>query len=138
MDFGVTGTRNGMTDEQMASVRDVLLYLDVVGFRTMHNGDCVGVDEQMYWLWKKHGAIVHGHPPTDNRYRANLRFDRCENAKPYLDRNRDIVDRSRILIVCPGQMTEQVRSGTWATYRYAKATDKRRIIIYSDGSVKKE
>jgi hypothetical protein len=50
--------------------------------------------------------------------------------RPYLARNKDIVDACTILIATPAQNSEIQRSGTWATVRYAKSKyDRSRIVI---------
>ena len=54
----------------------------------------------------------------------------CENyeymypQQEYLNRNHNIVDASEILIACPAQTEEVIRSGTWATIRYARKNNK--------------
>jgi hypothetical protein len=40
--------------------------------------------------------------------------------KPYLNRNRHIVRETALLIAVPNELTEQPRSGTWSTVRYAQ------------------
>lgn len=40
--------------------------------------------------------------------------------KPPLVRNHDIVDSTELLIACPKEQVEVLRSGTWATIRYAR------------------
>jgi hypothetical protein len=44
--------------------------------------------------------------------------------KPFLDRNKDIVNSCDILIACPENDIEVLRSGTWSTIRYAKKINK--------------
>jgi len=53
-------------------------------------------------------------------------------------RNHKIVDICDILVAFPQTNSETVRSGTYATIRYARKCKKPIIIIYPDGSVKKE
>jgi hypothetical protein len=55
--------------------------------------------------------------------------------KEYLDRNHDIVDSSDLLIAVSESTVEVLRSGTWATIRYAKKLRKPIKIIYPDGKV---
>ncbi len=64
--------------------------------------------------------------------------DETRKPKPYLKRNHDIVDESDILIGFPSSEEERLRSGTWATVRYARKTGKRIYIIFPDGKVKQE
>ncbi len=52
------------------------------------------------------------------------------NPKPYLQRNRDIVNDCDILIAVPiDKDVEEVRSGTWMTIRLARKAGKQIIII---------
>jgi len=55
------------------------------------------------------------------------------NARPPLTRNHDIVDCTELLIACPKSMKEELRSGTWATVRYARKLERPVIIIYPNG-----
>ena len=54
--------------------------------------------------------------------------------KEYLVRNHNIVDSTDMLIGCPKEMQEQLRSGTLATIRYAKKKNKKIIIIFPNGT----
>ena len=70
------------------------------------------------------------HPPNIKDKRAfcnDYRFSFPE--KPYLERNHDIVDNSDVLIATPKESVEQIRSGTWATIRYAKKLNKPIMIM---------
>lgn len=49
-------------------------------------------------------------------------------------RNHDIVDATEWLIATPKKF-EEIRSGTWATVRYAKKVKKPVTIIWPDGSI---
>lgn len=94
-----------------------------------HHGDCIGGDKQCHDIVRSlhHKttyayvrAYVHVHPPKDGRLRAYCRGDFMHTPKPYLVRNHDMVDVSSKLAVVPRTAEEELRSGTWATYRYAK------------------
>ena len=52
-----------------------------------------------------------------------------------LARNRIIVSTSDEMLALPGEMTEQRRSGTWATIRFARKHGTPMKIIYPDGSM---
>jgi len=56
--------------------------------------------------------------------------------KEPLARNRDIVNMSDILIAAPGEKAEVLRSGTWATIRYARKMSRKLLVIYPKGSCK--
>jgi hypothetical protein len=53
---------------------------------------------------------------------------------PFLKRNKNIVDYTDLLVACPNGFEEVIRSGTWATWRYAVKQEKLWIIIWPDGT----
>lgn len=128
--MGFTGTRRGMTDVQSMAVQDVIRNVDDV-----HHGDCVGADDTTHILamhWEKYIVI---HPPTDDKQRVGHYAPEVRCEKPYIERNHDIVDETDWLLAAPGEMEEQLRSGTWATVRYARKCGKRVVLAMPDGSV---
>ena len=131
MTIGFTGTQQGMTEAQIVSVTDTLLRLDKLEF---HHGDCVGTDVQAAKIAKEQGYIIVGHPPTNEYKRAFFFNDMTRTAKPFIERNHDIVDAVEVLIATPKTAREQHRSGTWATIRYARRNNVLVIIINPDGS----
>ena len=46
--------------------------------------------------------------------------------KPYLERNRNIVDNTTMLVAFPNNNKELLKSGTWSTIRYAKKRNKKK------------
>lgn len=128
MKIGFTGTRKGMNEFQMDAVRDFLEfhYLEIT---EVHHGDCVGADEQFHRLAETMGIRVVLHPPILTRNRAFCSADETLDPKPYLERNHDIVDATDYLIAVPKEVEEILRSGTWATYRYAKRHKKPTMLV---------
>lgn len=118
--LGFTGTREGMTDQQKDKL---ILILDNYAIDQLHHGDCVGADEFAHNLAKNMGIFVVVHPPIDPRLRAWCVGDETREPLPYIERNHNIVDETGHLFVAPRTKEEQVRSGTWATYRYAKSME---------------
>ena len=116
MIVGFTGTQYGMSEEQLLQCACVLKELGPTEF---HHGDCVGADEQANGIARALGIKTAGHPPFLRTKRAYCKCDIWFAPKEYLDRNHDIVDICEHLIVAPRHNKEQLRSGTWATYRYA-------------------
>jgi hypothetical protein len=112
---GVTGARTMRPEAQINRLRQFLRE-NVVDI--MHHGDCIGADAQMAAEFERAGAFVCAHPPVDEKYRAFYPSDRVEPAREYLQRNRDIVNESELLIALPRGFETQ-RSGTWSTVRYA-------------------
>jgi len=137
MKLGFTGTQKGMTPQQQMAVELLLTRLMVA---EAHHGDCVGADEQFHHAVLTRNACIRkppiqliGHPPLLQHRRAWCQFNIFMPPKPYLDRNHDIVDAIDALIVCPNTPVEQRRSGTWATFRYAKRMKKPMIVILPSG-----
>lgn len=136
MKVGFSGTREGMTALQRAHVRELLRGLAPA---EAHHGDCIGADEQFHLLvYYDNGPRVVGHPPSNNQMRAYCGFDFCHVPKPYLERNRDIVDEVDVLIACPKSDVEELRSGTWATVRYARTLGRKIYFVLPDGTTKVE
>lgn len=134
--IGFTGTREGMTSSQIVAI-DELLSDDLI-IRWASHGDCVGADAQFHMIAREQGLFIKGHPPTDPKLRAYCDFDEMAEEKPYLVRNKDIVDETDLLIAAPKEMTEQMRGGTWSTIRYARKAGKLIMIVWPDGSLRLE
>ena len=124
---GFTGTQQGMTPKQLAEVQRVLQEEQAGWF---HHGDCIGADAQAHEIAQRLGLMICIHPPEDPRKRAWCSGDQTFPEKPYLIRNHDIVNQSDFLIATPKEYEEVLRSGTWATIRYARKSNKRVRIIY--------
>ncbi len=136
MIVGFTGTCKGMTVEQKDELASHFLYGATDEF---HHGGCRGADEEAHDLLYKTVSHFIVHPGLISM------LDMPPSAPPpgyviilprkrYLERNHDIVDCCAILIACPSSKVEQLRSGTWATMRYAKKIGRRMIVIWPDGS----
>lgn len=139
MDLGVTGTQVGMADPQFLVIEGIMADQP---WARLHHGLCEGVDEEVHWLGVELGYQIVGHPPINKsklmRGNEEVRktFDAMREPKEYLVCNHDIVDESDYLIVVPKGYTEELRSGTWATYRYAKKMNTPGIIVFPDGTTK--
>jgi len=132
--IGFTGTQQGMTPWQKLHV-EMILKKAKEDFQEIefHHGDCVGADSDAHDEARKVGADIVIHPPENDSKRAFRGSKNIRQPKPYLSRNHDIVDETEFLIATPKEKKEVLRSGTWATVRYAKKLDKRGIIIYNGG-----
>ena len=144
IEVAFTGTQVGWSAKQYDAVSDWVWALttgDPTLYR-LHHGDCVGADANMHELCFEMGWQIMVHPPVDPKKRAfvhNTRFwepERCEMLpeKPYLERNHDMVDVGGVLYATPKEKEEQLRSGTWATVRYAKKVHVPTILFYRDGT----
>ncbi|KKK99140.1 hypothetical protein LCGC14_2635740 [marine sediment metagenome] len=134
---GFTGTRNGMTKKQKEAFKDIIILLEIDEF---HHGDCIGADFSAHEIIKEINTNIKViiHPPSYAKYRSFCKGNVILGQKPYLDRNKDIVDHSNLLIATPGEFKEKLRSGTWSTIRYARKKDKPIYIIMPSGKIKKE
>lgn len=112
MNVGFTGTRKGMSPLQMILCAKVLAWLEIVTDAiapitdppTFHHGAAVGADLEAERL-----ATIDGY--TTIPYPAG---------RDPLARNQEIVAAVDILIAAPEKDLEELRSGTWATVRYAR------------------
>lgn len=136
MEVGFTGTQLGMTLEQKDAVRILLEEINPSG---VAHGDCIGADMEFHHICLQLGKWIRIHPPRNGEKRAHCQeWNEMMPMKDYLVRNQDIVNSVNALIACPEQDSEVLRSGTWATIRYAR---KKKIPIYlvmPDGKVVKE
>jgi hypothetical protein len=138
MRVGFTGTREGMTDVQLARFRSGLARLVEAGAVLFRHGCCVGADEQAAVAVVAHHpeVTVFGHPSDLPGLTSDDAMRCCDDTaypEPPLDRNRHIVDGCDVLVACPKGMAEEQRSGTWATVRYARVQNKRVVIVWPNG-----
>lgn len=147
MKIGFTGTREGMTDNQKSAFGTWLYDQFFYGPQTMtefHHGACVGADELAANIIHEESPmprpVIHAHSSNLKGMTSDLAMKVSavkHPAKPPLDRNRDIVDTCEVLVACP-KGPEEMRSGTWATVRYARKRGRRVVIFWPDGKVTKE
>jgi len=138
MHIGFTGTQKGMTDFQKKEVATILLFHKPFFIRgdksknfQAHHGDCIGADAEFEKLAKEYGFKTYAHPALDTgSKRAYCKSDVILPAKPALERNKDIVNKVNIMIATPKENHEVLRSGTWATIRYAKKSGNIIHVIY--------
>ena len=133
MRIGFTGTRQGMTAEQARALRDLLRSHPGAA---LHHGDCVGADEQAHDIAVSLGCSVVIHPPLEDRQRAFKPAPRIHTPRPYLVRNKDIVRETELLIAAPAEPSEQHRSGTWSTVRFARRQGRAVWLIQPDGVIR--
>ncbi|KKL08067.1 hypothetical protein LCGC14_2579560 [marine sediment metagenome] len=131
---GFTGTRKGMTDEQRTVFTGWIANMDPYEF---HDGDCDGSDEEAHNIVRKKLPLCRmiGHPPNKDKHRAGCKYDMNYMPRPYLERNKDIVDDVDFMVATPDTMKEKERGGTWYTIRYARKQDRKLTIIYPDGTI---
>jgi hypothetical protein len=131
MIVGFTGSRDGMSAAQRSEVAHLLWILSATEF---HHGDCVGADEIAHSIAVVRKVNIVIHPPTSEKLRAHCSPGKILPAKEFIKRNHDIVNVSDILIATPKEMGMIIRSGTWATIRYAISKKKIVIVVFHDGA----
>ena len=130
MILGLTGTRYGMTKDQMIQVVSLIESLNPSLGR---HGDCIGADEEFHELMMAANIPVEIHPPENSVLRAF-----CKGAQKvwpvgdYKIRNMDIVNGSDALIGISRLDHEILRSGTWHALRYArKVMNSKNIYVFA-------
>lgn len=132
MKLGFTGTRQGMSPAQKATFFGIVKIWDVQEF--IH-GLCIGADADAHEIVRLVSSNIHiiGRPgrPSGHPHRAEKLVDSLYEPDTPIKRNRLIVDQSDQMIACPAG--ETLRSGTWATIRYAYSVGRRTLIIFPNG-----
>jgi hypothetical protein len=136
MRVGFTGTRHGMSAAQLDQLGFVLGLLMMSSPRPImfDHGDGPGVDgrpsadAQAAQLAERYGFVPAPHP-----------VEQAENetwASAALRRDRVIAATCDVLVAAPRRDAEEVRSGTWATVRYAREAGKP-VVMLSRGDVRR-
>ncbi len=134
MRVGFTGTQGGMNSVQAKNVNFILnLVRDNLEF---FHGDCVGADNQAYNFATALSAYTTARPCTILSKRAFTQSCRVHEPVAPLERNHIIVDEAELMIATPKENEEVLRSGTWATIRYAKKTKTPLIVFLPNGKKK--
>lgn len=131
MIVGFTGTRIGMTEKQKEKVKYFLSFYNAT---ELHHGDCIGADSDAHSIARNLDVPITIHPPLNlTRRMFNNGYAKILEKFDYATRNENIVEASDVLLACPKSSSEELRSGTWSTVRYAKKQRKEIIVIYPDG-----
>lgn len=134
---GFTGTRKGMNSRQVDQLAVMLNALvdprsyDQGGSQNpFHFGGAHGADLQARKIAKPLGYGIEWHPApgVDLGKLVQLGYDdldvlmaeRWHEVFPPLVRNHHIVNAVSVLLAAPHTDIEELRSGTWATIRYAR------------------
>jgi hypothetical protein len=115
-------------------------YSSRVTSRRYTTATAIGVDAEAHAIVLSPGTArvtkLVIHPPGIEGKRAFCTgFDEIREPFPYLVRDHHIVDEVDLLVAVPKSAVEVVRSGTWATARYARKLRKLVIRLNPDGSV---
>ena len=128
MKIGFTGTQRGLTEYQTEELT-IYLRMNRAEIAEFHHGDCVGADSDAHDVVESVGVPIWIHPPSDPKKRAFRVSAHIRLQRPYLERNRAIVDATDVLIAAPKSTVEELRSGTWSTIRYARKVGRKVIIL---------
>lgn len=134
--IGFTGSSTIITAIQAKRLKEYLKEYELEDVFA-HHGDCIRGDALFHVLGQDLGFQIIIHPPNNSKKRAFCggKDTIVLPTKDYLIRNQDIVNSISVLIACPKEMTEQLRSGTWSTVRKARKKGIHVIIVYPDGSI---
>lgn len=139
MIWGETGTRQGATKYQVASV--AWLWAKYGIFR-LHNGDCIGVDEQLFHLASAFRIPVTLHPPSISKYRAFCdKWDVGAQLMPekgYHERDENIVKAAEVMVSIQLKPFEMTRGGTKHTTDYTRNQAKPLALIWPNGRISYE
>lgn len=99
-----------------------------------HHGDCVGADEESHILVSDvlGRDKIYVHPPEDDKKRAFMKSPHVARVRPYIERNRVIVDSTDVLVAAPKTTTEPKSlrgQGTWSTIVYARKLGRKIVIL---------
>lgn len=134
----VTGTKQGMTEPQFNTFSNIVGGLFEKFGNIFRHGDCIGVDweagEIVADSFPEVSIIVH--PPKNPKYRAySNKYSVLLPEDDYLVRDHEMVRRADFTVGFPKDFHEELRSGTWATLRYAKKIKRNHMIIWPDGEL---
>lgn len=137
--IGVSGTREGMTEFQYLKALQILASISYPTLKStfeeveLHHGDCKGADEQFNNMGVSLRFKTVSHPPINASNRAFCESDVVLTPKPYLPRNKDIVNSTDRLVATPKTLVE--KGGTWHAIKYARSRGKDVIVIGPDGEI---
>lgn len=134
--IGFTGTRHGMSKEQMLGVAQIIDETNVFGLisfadMTGRHGLCVGADEDFHAICRQRQIAVIGHPGPDWPDGKLCAYTICGNTlepMPHMKRNAAIVAASAIMIATPLESEPQALGGTWKTIGMARKALKRGVL----------
>lgn len=143
-EIGFTGTRSKLTKIQIIRIAQLLwkyrtaqVPLSERSENRFHHGCCQGADEIGATIASGLEYVIIGHPPTNPTYLMSKMYlnDFREQPAHYLERDRNIVDVTDLLIATPDSHRPRPHSGTWYTIKYAKLKTKPFLVVTPDGTI---
>jgi hypothetical protein len=132
---GITASRHGLSDIQRRALTTFLHRARMAGASRFHHGCCVGGDEIGAVIAYNLGYRVIGHPPVKTELVTEAFSHELRESKGYLERDRDIVHETDVLIGLPNQPEVWRGSGTWFTVHYAQEMSRARLVMLPNGQV---
>jgi len=131
--LGFTGTRRGMTKAQLGTIEQ---WVKIIRPNSVVHGCCWGADMQFHDLCSTLMVKIALRP--SNRQDLIPGLGGCvwsiAPAEEPLVRNRKIVADAQWLLAAPAEEQEILRSGTWATIRYARKKPGMNVtVVYPSG-----
>lgn len=128
MKISFSGSRKGTTTAQLHTFREWLYENPIEEFHVGVSGRADFNAVQLVYGLFEDETILHCHPCIIYEQQCIFPVDFPKAVwypirKP-LVRNLDMVDATELLFAAPETDEEKVRSGTWATIRYAKEKNK--------------
>lgn len=124
-----------MTAAQRLAVRSLLVAL--MPDKVLHGG-CVGADDDFDEIASEFQLPIGVYPSTVYSKWGKRRSPTVQSPQSPLVRNKLMAYSCNVLIATPKEYNEVIRSGTWATVRYARKYHKRIYLVFPDGSIKEE
>lgn len=141
LSIGFSGSQQGMSPRQLRAFGQIILCHLMVEYLPVefHHGDDDGADAIAHDFAKALWFRVFIHPPDNDYHRAYCKTkpEYMRPEKPFLDRNKDIVNETNVLVAAPSG-EERLRSGTWATVRYARKLGRPIFMAWPDGRLTME
>lgn len=136
--IGYSGSRDGMTKEQMRPVyrhlANILATNDWADpLIEFHHGDCTGGDAEAHVIATVLGCRTVAHPPVKSGNRAWCTADEIRPPKDYLARDWDIANETSELLAAPKTAEPYPSSGTWTTIGYAIRLGRPATVFLPDG-----
>jgi hypothetical protein len=129
MMLAVTGSREGMTDEQHAALSHLI---SIWGITRLVHGDCRGVDAEADEVAQRCGVLRFGYPSHLHSTRAHTeRWGTVMLAAPAhpLTRNRWIVELGDVVAAFPRPSSR----GTWHAVGIARELKRPLVVVMEDG-----
>jgi hypothetical protein len=130
MSLGLSGSRYGATENQEKYFRKFLKKHHRL-IKEFHHGDCEGWDSLSHEIIREEYPEIKIiiHPPKSKKWRGMNKGDQEREKKDYLERNKDIVQESDLILAFPKDKNMK-GSGTWHTINYARRNKKRVIVRF--------